>query len=162
MRKGGWTVELKRDWPVIRANMPLLLFFGIVGVGAFDIYTGDIASRGLRYQLLRAEPGMPRTALGTVVHSDQIDAAGILPFVGPYGSGVQPGLSWGWGVTFLDANLDGWQDLAVTNGEDSWTLPMPARIVADSGGIVRATDIDPNYTSRPEPDKTLDDVRAIV
>ena len=52
-------------------------------------------------------------------------------------------------------------DLAVNNGEDSWTLPMPARIVIDSGGIVRATDIDPNYTSRPEPDKTLDDVRAI-
>lgn len=53
-------------------------------------------------------------------------------------------------------------DLAVTNGEDSWTLPMPARIVVDSGGIVRATDIDPNYSARPEPEKTLDDVKAIV
>ena len=52
-------------------------------------------------------------------------------------------------------------DMAANNGDDSWTLPMPARIVVDSGGIVRATDIDPNYTSRPEPDKTLDDVRAI-
>ena len=53
-------------------------------------------------------------------------------------------------------------DLAVNNGEGSWTLPMPARIVVDSGGIVRATDIDPNYTARPEPDKTLDDVRALA
>ena len=26
----------------------------------------------------------------------------------------------------------------------------------------RATDIDPNYTARPEPEKTLEDVRAIV
>ncbi len=52
-------------------------------------------------------------------------------------------------------------DMAANNGDDSWTLPMPARIVVDSGGIVRATDIDPNYTSRPEPGKTLDDVRAI-
>ncbi len=52
-------------------------------------------------------------------------------------------------------------DLPAYNGDSSWTLPMPARIVVDSGGIVRATDIDPNYTSRPEPDKTLDDVRAL-
>lgn len=48
-----------------------------------------------------------------------------------------------------------------TNGDDSWTLPMPARIVVSSDGIVRATDIDPNYTSRPEPEKTLEDVKAI-
>ena len=52
-------------------------------------------------------------------------------------------------------------DLAVHNGDDSWTLPMPARIVIDSGGIVRATDIDPNYTQRPEPEKSLDDVKAL-
>ena len=34
--------HLKRDWPAIRASMPLLLFFGIVGVGAFNTlsYTG--------------------------------------------------------------------------------------------------------------------------
>lgn len=48
-----------------------------------------------------------------------------------------------------------------TNGDASWTLPMPARIVVSSDGIVRATDIDPNYTSRPEPEKTLADVKAI-
>ena len=48
-----------------------------------------------------------------------------------------------------------------TNGDDSWTLPMPARIVVSSDGIVRDTDIDPNYTSRPEPEKTLADVKAI-
>ncbi len=53
-------------------------------------------------------------------------------------------------------------DLAVVNGDDSWTLPMPARIVIDSGGIVRATDIDPRYNMRPEPEKTLEDVRALA
>lgn len=51
--------------------------------------------------------------------------------------------------------------LEATNGDDSWTLPMPARIVVSSDGIVRATDIDPNYASRPEPEKTLEDVKAI-
>ena len=53
-------------------------------------------------------------------------------------------------------------DLAVNNGEDSWTLPMPARLVVDSGGTVQATDIDPNYSARPEPEKTLEDVRALA
>ena len=34
--------HLKRDWPVIRANLPIMLFFGIIGVGAFNTlsYTG--------------------------------------------------------------------------------------------------------------------------
>ncbi len=53
-------------------------------------------------------------------------------------------------------------DLAACNGDPSWTLPMPARLVIDKHGIVRAADIDPDYTVRPEPQKTLDDVKRIV
>lgn len=52
-------------------------------------------------------------------------------------------------------------DLAAFDGDDSWTLPMPARIVVDRHGIVRATDVDPDYTVRPEPEKTLADVMAL-
>ena len=51
--------------------------------------------------------------------------------------------------------------LPKSNGDDSWTLPMPARLVVDSGGIVRVADIDPDYTRRPEPQKTLDDVKKL-
>ena len=39
---------------------------------------------------------------------------------------------------------------------------MPARLVIDRQGIVRAADIDPDYTVRPEPTKTLEDVRRLV
>ena len=53
-------------------------------------------------------------------------------------------------------------DLALCNGEDSWTLAMPGRLVVDRRGIVRVTDIDPDYTVRPEPDKTLAEVRALL
>lgn len=53
-------------------------------------------------------------------------------------------------------------NLSACNGDDSWTLPMPARIVVDSSGKVRATDVDPDYTHRPEPQKTLDDVAALA
>ena len=52
-------------------------------------------------------------------------------------------------------------DLVATNGDDSWTLPMPTRLLVTPDGIVRAADIDPNYTARPEPQKTLDDVKAL-
>jgi len=52
-------------------------------------------------------------------------------------------------------------DLAKRNGEDSWTLPMPARIVVDRDGIVRAVHVDPDYRYRPEPQKTVDDIRAL-
>jgi peroxiredoxin len=53
-------------------------------------------------------------------------------------------------------------DLAVRNGEGSWTLPMPGRFVIDQSGIVRAADVDPDYERRPEPQQTIDDVKALA
>ena len=52
-------------------------------------------------------------------------------------------------------------DLEESSGSPDWTLPVPARIVVDRAGIVRATDIDLDYTRRPEPGKTLADVAAL-
>jgi len=52
-------------------------------------------------------------------------------------------------------------DLALRNGEESWTLPMPGRFVIDTQSVVRAADVDPDYQNRPEPQKTVDDVKAL-
>ena len=52
-------------------------------------------------------------------------------------------------------------DLAQRNGEPSWTLPMPARLVVDRQGIVGTVDADPDYRYRPEPEKTVADVKAL-
>ena len=52
-------------------------------------------------------------------------------------------------------------DLVVRNSENSWTLPMPGRFVIDALGIVRAVDVDPDYRYRPEPEKTVEDVKAL-
>src|SRR5215469_7953194 len=46
-------------------------------------------------------------------------------------------------------------DLARVNGEDSWTLPIPARLVIDQKGILRHADINPDYTIRPDPAETI-------
>jgi peroxiredoxin len=52
-------------------------------------------------------------------------------------------------------------DLPKHNGEPSWTLPMPARFVIDGDGVVRSADVDPDYTHRPEPQKTIDELIAL-
>lgn len=53
-------------------------------------------------------------------------------------------------------------DLPKYNGDASWTLPMPGRFVIDQDGIVRAADVDPDYTRRPEADKTIADLKKIT
>ncbi len=52
-------------------------------------------------------------------------------------------------------------DLPKFNGDDSWTLPIPARFVVDREGIIRSTDVSPDYTVRSEPAKAVMAVKAI-
>ncbi len=47
-------------------------------------------------------------------------------------------------------------DLAEGQGEDSWTLPMPARYIIGADGVVRYARMDPDYTRRPEPEETIE------
>jgi peroxiredoxin len=42
-------------------------------------------------------------------------------------------------------------DLVAFNGEDSWTLPMPARYVIGQDGVIAYAEINPDYTRRPDP-----------
>ena len=53
-------------------------------------------------------------------------------------------------------------DLPKYNGDDSWSLPVPARLVIDTTGVIRAADVDVDYTRRPEPSKTVADLKAIA
>ncbi len=46
-------------------------------------------------------------------------------------------------------------DLAKFNGDASWELPMAARYVIDREHIIRAADVNFDYTIRPEPGETL-------
>jgi peroxiredoxin len=42
-------------------------------------------------------------------------------------------------------------DLAAFNADPSWTLPMPARYVIGQDGIVLYSEVNPDYTRRPDP-----------
>ncbi len=52
-------------------------------------------------------------------------------------------------------------NLPLFDGDDSWTLPMPGRLVIDQTGIVRSVEVDPDYTVRPEPEATLAKLRKL-
>jgi peroxiredoxin len=49
-------------------------------------------------------------------------------------------------------------DLPRFNGEDSWSLAMPARYVIARDGTIVSADFDPDHTHRPEPEKTVRDL----
>lgn len=46
-------------------------------------------------------------------------------------------------------------DLAVNNGEPSWTLPMPARYVIGQDGVIAYAEVNPDYSERPDPEELL-------
>jgi len=52
-------------------------------------------------------------------------------------------------------------DLARGNGDGTWRLPVPARLVVDRQGIVRDVDADPDYTRRSEPARTVEILRSL-
>jgi peroxiredoxin len=54
-------------------------------------------------------------------------------------------------------------DLPLINDDPSWVLPMPARYVIGTDGVIAYAEIDPDYTQRPDPSEllpVLDRVRA--
>jgi peroxiredoxin len=46
--------------------------------------------------------------------------------------------------------------------ETEYRLPMPARYVIDKEGIIRAADVNADYTIRPEPSGTMKQLRLIT
>jgi hypothetical protein len=53
-------------------------------------------------------------------------------------------------------------DLEKFNGDESWTLPMPVRFVIDRSGIIRSSDVNADYTIRPEPEDTVNILRCLT
>jgi peroxiredoxin len=47
------------------------------------------------------------------------------------------------------------------NDEPEYRLPMPARYVIDKQGIIRAADVNADYTIRPEPSETVKHLRGL-
>jgi peroxiredoxin len=52
-------------------------------------------------------------------------------------------------------------DLTIGNGEDSWTLPMPARYIVGTDGVIAYAEVNPDYTRRPDPSELLPVLRRL-
>ena len=48
------------------------------------------------------------------------------------------------------------------NGDDSWTLPLPARLIIDRDGVIQYAEISADYTARPDPEETVAALKEIV
>jgi hypothetical protein len=61
------------------------------------------------------------------------------------------GLRWKLSRELRAAEIESGLDLAIVNGEASWTLTMPALYVVGSRGIVEYADVSADYTRRCDP-----------
>lgn len=52
-------------------------------------------------------------------------------------------------------------DLERFNGDDSWTLPMPARFILDQTSTILSAEANPDYTVRPEPEETIKVLKSL-
>jgi peroxiredoxin len=48
------------------------------------------------------------------------------------------------------------------NDEPGYRLPMPARYIVNQNGVIRAADVNADYTVRPEPSETLVRLRNLT
>src|ERR1700732_2028133 len=52
-------------------------------------------------------------------------------------------------------------ELPAFNGDPSWTLPMPGRFVIAPDGTIVYTEVNPDYTIRPEPEAMLPALKKV-
>ena len=52
-------------------------------------------------------------------------------------------------------------DLPTFNNDTSWVLPMPARYVIGTDGVIAYSEVNPDYTTRPDPSELLPVLRRL-
>ncbi|AYG62256.1 peroxiredoxin-like family protein [Rhizobium jaguaris] len=80
-----------------------------------------------------------------------------LPILSDKGGKVaqQFGVRWRIPELLQTLHLKSGIDLPSLHGEDSWTLPIPARFVVDQRGIIVYSEVDPDQTHRSNPSDLL-------
>lgn len=53
-------------------------------------------------------------------------------------------------------------DLPAFNDDPEWTLPMPARYAIGQDGTILYSEVNPDYTRRPEPEDMLPALRQVT
>ena len=103
---------------------------------------------GLGARLIAVTPETPDNALSTAEKNDLAftvlsDDSGRLADA----LGIRFALSDAVKAYFVKAG----HDLPARNGDDRWSLPMPATYVVAKGGRIALASVDPDYRRRPDP-----------
>ena len=108
--------------------------------------------RSLGASLVAISPQTPASS-----SKSQRDNALSFPILSDHGGEIAAAFGLRWRVEEeLKAVMTAFKvDLAVFNGEPSWTLPMPARYVIASDGMIAYSEVNPDYTRRPDPSELL-------
>lgn len=72
-------LHLKRDWPVLRANWPIMVLLGTLGIGAFNtmLYTGLQTTTALNSMMLQSAQPALILMVGALVMGDRTSARQI-------------------------------------------------------------------------------------
>jgi peroxiredoxin len=76
--------------------------------------------------------------------------------------GAAFGVRWTFPDYLRDVHRKLGAELPAFNGEDSWTLPMPARYVIAPDRIIVYAEVNPDYTRRPEPSDVFPALDALA
>lgn len=52
-------------------------------------------------------------------------------------------------------------NLKLYHGDDDWSLPIPARFLIDTSGVIRYAESTPDYSTRPDPDDLMSVLKTI-
>lgn len=80
-----------------------------------------------------------------------------LPILGDRGGAVASlfGVRWRMPELLRELHRAGGVDLPTLNGDDSWTLPIPARFVVDRNGVIVYSEVNPDQMRLSDPQDLL-------
>jgi len=117
---------------------------------ALEMVRPDIEARGARLVAIS-----PQTAANS--RKFLIDNGFSFPILTDPGASVADefGLRFALPDDLIEVYRQFGNDLSKINNDPSWVLPMPARYVIGMDGIIAYSEVNPDYTRRPDPSELL-------
>jgi peroxiredoxin len=127
---------------------------------ALEAVRSEIEARGA--SLVAISPQMPANS-----RKSQRDNKLGFPILSDPGTAVAAefGLRFSLPEGLIEVYTQFGNDLPKINDDPSWVLPMPARYVIGTDGVIAYAEVNPDYTRRPDPSEllpVLDGLRASV
>jgi peroxiredoxin len=101
-----------------------------------------------------------------VAHNQALAEERRLTFEVLFDEGNRVAAAFGLTFPFPDYLIQTYQEMGTLlpayNGDESWVLPIPARFIVDTDGLIYWSEANTDYTIRPEPAQTVALVQQLV